>query len=250
MQSSQRNKKNEVEIDIGELLRGLLRKLPLIILATIAVALVAAFYSLVFVTPKYVASSKMYIMPDQDDNRVTISSQLQAGSMMTSDYIEIIKSTSVADEVISRLHLVNMQGASMKSSSLIAKISVTSNSEARILTITVTDSDPYLAAKISNEVFDVSVKRINEVAGSTTVSVVETAEIPTSRSSPILTKNVMIGAVIGFVVSMIIAVISFVTNDSIKSSDDVEKYLGLSILGVIPKSSSLGESAGRFGKTK
>ena len=46
----------------------------------------------------------------------------------------------------------------------------------------------------------------------------------------------LLGLLGGIVVAAAVVIIVFITNDKIRTQDDVEKYLGISVLGVIPDS--------------
>ena len=67
------------------------------------------------------------------------------------------------------------------------------------------------------------------------VNTVEEADLPVSPSSPSVRRDTFLGAVLGAMLAVILIVIRFMLNDTIKDSEDVERYLGLSVLGVIPK---------------
>ena len=242
--------RSEIEINVSELVKTIVSKIPLIILSAVILSLIIALFSFLFITPTYTTTTKMFIMPEQDSNRVTMSSQLQAGSMLSNDYMEIIKSNEVADTVISKLHLVSSNGTAIKSGVLLSKVSTSIASEGRIIAITVTDSDPYLAADIANAVYTAAADQINDVAGATTVSLVDTAEVPSSRTAPNITRSAMIGAIVGAFIAVVIVIITYLINDSINTSDDVERYLSLSTLGIIPRSSHLGGEIARRHKSK
>ena len=52
--------------------------------------------------------------------------------------------------------------------------------------------------------------------------------------SPSLPKNTAVGILAGILLVGVYLVIQFIRNDNIKTQEDVEKYLGLSTLAVIP----------------
>lgn len=68
------------------------------------------------------------------------------------------------------------------------------------------------------------------------VNVVDSANIPSEKASPSLAKNGVIGGLLGVIIAMAIVIIIYLTNDTIKVEEDVERYLGLSVLGSIPYS--------------
>ena len=66
------------------------------------------------------------------------------------------------------------------------------------------------------------------------VNVVDSANLPTAPVSPSITKWTFMGIVIGIIASIIIIIVKYLLDDTIKSSEDIEKYLGISTLALIP----------------
>ena len=82
------------------------------------------------------------------------------------------------------------------------------------------------------------------------VNVFEEANIPEKPSSPNCLKNAIIAFVLGMVLAIAIVVVRFVMNDTINTSEDIEKYLGISTLALIPLSEDLDDSAEAAAKRK
>lgn len=66
------------------------------------------------------------------------------------------------------------------------------------------------------------------------VNVVETANLPMEKAGPGILKWTLIGGLIGAFMVMAVVLVFYFLDDTIKTSDDVEKYLGLSTLALIP----------------
>lgn len=88
-------------------------------------------------------------------------------------------------------------------------------------------------------------KHIQQVMDIKAVNVVETANIPDEPSSPSVPKNGVIGGLLGILLAAAVVLIVYLTNDTVKTPEDVEKYLGLSVLGTIPYSSKMGKKSKR-----
>lgn len=93
---------DEITIDLMDLFQVVFKKLHLVLLAGIIAALVAVLVTKLFMTPVYTSTTKMYVLSKQDANSAVTSSDLQAGSQLTKDYMELIKSRSVMEQVISQ----------------------------------------------------------------------------------------------------------------------------------------------------
>lgn len=220
--------KDEIEIDLQDLFFAFLQRIWMIIVTTGVGAVAAALITTLAITPKYSSSSMIYIMNQTTDLTSMSLSDLQVGSALTNDYMVLVKSRPVLNKVISNLEL------DMTYEQLAGSITTANPTNTRILTITVENTDPYMAKTIVDEVTNVSAKRTAEIMETTEPSIVEEGTVDTRPISPSLKKNVVIGGLLGFVLAAGIVVVGFLMNDSVKTSEDVEKYLGLNTLGVIP----------------
>lgn len=217
----------DIEIDVLELFHVLLNKFWIILLAGIIAGLAFIGGTILFITPQYESTTKMYVLSKQDNNTLT-QQDMQTSLSLTKDYAELIKSRTVTEGVIAQLNL------DLTHEELLKKMAVDSATDTRILSITVTDADPYEACKIANAIRDVAANYIKNVMDIDAVNVVETANIPDQKASPSITKNGIIGGFLGVLLSVVIILIAYISNDTVKTQEDVEKYLGLSVLGTIP----------------
>ena len=220
---------DEIEIDVSEIFHVLLNMIWVILLAGIIAALAVIAGTLLFITPQYESTTKMYVLSKQDSNTLT-SQDMQTSLSLTKDYAELIKSRTVTEGVITQLNL------DMTHEQLLKKMSVDSATDTRILSISVRDEDPYEACEIANAIRDVAANHIKNVMDIDAVNVVETANIPEQKVSPSVAKNGVIGGVFGAAVAIAIVLITYISNDTIKTQEDVERYLKLSTLGTIPLS--------------
>lgn len=218
---------NEIEIDLYELYHVLLSKLWLIIAVGMFTGLIAMGISKFVKTPTYESTTKIYILNKQDGNTVTYS-DVQLGSQLTKDYKEMINSRYVLEEVIQK------QGLKMDYNQLIDMVEVTTPSDTRVLWITVKDTDQVRAMNIANCIRESAAAHIENVMDIEAVNVVETANMPMYKSGPSVMKWSLAGGIFGVLLVSIIAIAQYLLDDTIKSSEDVERYLGLSTLALIP----------------
>ena len=117
---------------------------------------------------------------------------------------------------------------------LVGKVSVSNTKETRIISISVEDANPERARIIADAIRDVAAIQIQSVMDIEAVNVVDVANLPTSPSKPSKKKFTLIGFAIGVVIMAGILTLRFYFDDSIKTSEDVEKYLGMTTLAMIP----------------
>lgn len=217
---------DEIQIDLRELLYALRKKIWLIILAAVIGGGVAGAYSKFIITPQYTSTSMVYVL--SKETTLTSLADLQIGSQLTQDYKIIITSRPVLNEIIAELGL-NVTYPELKQ-----KIQIGNPQDTRILTIQVQDPDPYRAKTLTDKVAYTSAEYIGEIMEMTPPKIIEDGEIPISKTSPSTKRNAVLGAIVGMVLVCGIVVLRVILNDSIKTEDDVERYLNLSTLAVIP----------------
>lgn len=228
-QNDRDNRDDVIEIDLVELLGVILHNLWIIIVSGVIVAAVALLVSYFIITPKYESVTKIYVISKTNADTMTYS-DLQAGSTLTKDYKELVKSRPVLEEVLAET------GIDVELKNLEEQITVEVPTDTRIVSITVEDKDPYEARIIADSVRIAASKHIREVMDTEAVNVVEEASLPIEKSSPSILKNTAIGYAVGLFLAIAIVIINYIMDDTIKTPDDVEKFLGVSVLGSIPYS--------------
>lgn len=218
----------ELTIDLGELMMVLWSKIHIILLSTILLALAAFVGTKLFVTPQYTSETKMYVLSKQDGSASATYNDLMAGSQLTKDYMELVKSRPVLEQTIAVLNL------DISTDALANMINVSNQTDTRIITIQVTSTNPKEAKEIADAVRESVGIQITKITDADAVNTVEDGKLPTSPSSPNLMKNMAIGGILGFILAVGVLTLIYILDDTIKNPDDVENYLGLNVLTSIP----------------
>lgn len=220
--------REDIEIDLKEILRVLLSKLWLIILLGVLFGAGMLIYSKYVVDPVYSSTTKVYVLNRQNTNANVNYSDLQTGAQLTKDYMELVKSRTILSQVLSELDL------DMTVEALSGMITVSSPEDTRVVQLTVNSTDVYLAQRIANTLRDVSAVHIREIMNLEAINTVEEANLPSVPSSPNILRNTMFGVMAGMVLAMAIVIVMYLLDDSIRTPEDVERYLGVSVLASIP----------------
>ncbi len=223
-----RNRSDIIEINLGELFGVLLGRAFLIISAGVFFALAGLFVSKFVLHPMYDSTTKIYILNKEENQTVTYS-DVQISTQLTQDYAELIKSRYVLEEVIQRLNLVDTDYEDLSH-----VLKVDTPSDTRIVAITVRDEDPLMAMQIANCIREVASEHITNVMDIDAINVAETANVPTEKSSPSVLRWTLMAGFLGAVAIAFFAILEYILDDTIKSNDDVERYLGLSTLALVP----------------
>ena len=217
---------DEMEIDLIEILYALKKRALIILAALLAGALIAGVYTKLMITPLYSATSTVLVI--SKETTLTSIADLQFGSQLTKDYSMLITSRSVLEEVLDNL------GLDMGYGTLKGNVSINNPDETRILQITVTNPDPQLAKELADELAAVSSEYIGDKMEVVPPKIIEKAEVPAAQSSPSMSRNVMLGALAGLALAAGVVILMTVMNDSIRSEDDIERYLNIPTLASIP----------------
>ena len=206
---------NEIEIDLMELLYLLRSKLAALIIAAVVCAVAGFTYTEFVVQPLYSSTSQLYILTKSTS--LTSLADIQVGTSLTQDYLELIKSRPVVEEVIENLKL------DCTYEDMLELLAVDNPRTTRILKITIASEQPKTAKAIADEFANVSKQRISQIMCTDEPSVVaygyasdEPVNVPTA-------KNTVIGGLLGVLLAAAVIIVLYLLNDTIQSSEDVEK---------------------------
>lgn len=221
---------NEKVVTLKDIWAVFLQRLWIMIL--VAVLSVAAVYVVnkVAIAPEYESTATLYILRQENEEASTSDFSLALNVVNDCDYL--LKSHSVLDEVIDSLGL-NMEYAELYNS-----ISTYNPDGTRILEVTVTAATPEEAKRIVDRVCQVGPEKITEAMGFQQVNLYEYGKINTVPSNAVGLGGYILVAMIAAVATYAICLFAFLLDDRIRSAEDIEQQLGLSILGEIPDADS------------
>lgn len=217
---------DEIEIDLKEIFYLLLSHWKSIFLAMLIGAAIFGAYHTFLLKPSYQADASIYIT--STDSMISFS-DLQLSAALTDDYANIIKSRTVLNRVIDELDL------NLNYKQLGALISVDNPDSTHIVDIKVTCDDPELSRNITNALMNISVDQIYQVIGSGEPTVIDYAMAEAVQDvTPGLKKYLMIGALLGALIVCAIVVLRMLTDTTLKTVDDIDRYLHLPVLAAVP----------------
>lgn len=222
----------EITIDLKKIFYMMKGKIVYILLATVLLGAVAGCFTHFFIDPVYSATVKMYVYSNPD--RVTTSSsisnnEIDASKELIGTYIDILESDTVMNLVIADLNLNTNPDV------LRAMVKPTASENSQIFRVTVNSTDPKLAAKVANSIAKVAPEEIVRIVKAGGVEIVDKATAPKKPSSPNIKKNIVIGAVIGLLVSFIGFFVYELFDSTITKASDLEREFDIPVLGTIPR---------------
>lgn len=220
---------DEIEIDLSRLFKEIRKKLKFIILLGIIGAIVAFIFTVFFVDKKYASSSDIYPKTNTTDTGTLDYNALNANSKMVNNYIAIIQGDSVLDEVTKELKLEDRESDFVKNA-----ITVTNETNTEIIKITATTEDPELSRDIVAETVNQFITYVKDKIDVKNIMVLNQAKVQETPVSPNVKLNIVIGALLGIMISGGIVIIRFLLDKRLHTKEDVESYLEIPVLAEIP----------------
>lgn len=217
----------EQELELIELWQIVSKRWKMIILVTLLAALICAAVSLFLIKPQYVASSTLMVMKPVEAELI-LYQDIQVSRQLADTYQVVVHSRRVLDKVTRSLNLPYTHEQMQE------KVKVSSVQDTEIITIDVTDTDPYLAARMSNLIAQTFMQEITEIMNIDNVSLIDEAAVPDNPVSPRVGLNIAVAMVLGFMVAVGLALLQHYLDQTLKTTEEVDNLLGLTVLGTIP----------------
>lgn len=220
----------EETISLKELLETLKKRLLLIVSITVIAAIISGVVSYYFLTPIYQASAQFLVNQKKNEQSLyNNSNEIQTNLQLINTYNALITSKRILNIVSEELDL------DYTYEQLKGKITVGSEKDSQLVNLSVQDPDAKLAAQIANKTVEVFKKEIANNMNVDNVRIWAKADV-SENPAPIKPRpllNVAIAIVVGLMAGVGLAFLLEYFNNTIKNEQDVDKILGLPILGVI-----------------
>lgn len=208
------------EISLREIVSIFKKHMRLMIILPLGLMIASGIISFIGYEKEYKTHTTLMISRSEEPVEVLVPT-----------YSEMIKTSVVADEVMAELNL------SLSHEQFRNKVDVSHVSDTELIQIVATDTNPELAADIANHTAEVFRESIVDILNlrNVRVRVIDEAQVPTSPINSISPVNVAIAGVLGFMIAVFIGFVREYFDNTIKTPEDVEKHLGVPVLGMIPK---------------
>ena len=196
--------------------------------ALVALSIGAALIFIVF-EPVYEAGTTLMVNRTQSrDEKYLTYKDMMLNQELANTYRRIAKSRAVLEKTMGALNI------RMDVEEFAKSISVTILEDTEIVEIKVRNGNARMSAVIANKLADSFMGEISSIMKMENINVIDSAEVP---QEPIKPRKKLIAAAAGFLGMAIGLVVAFINDyfyKKIKTSQDVEKELGIRVIGVIP----------------
>lgn len=215
------------EIDLKTVFNVLKRHALIIVVVSLLALIVSFLYTSLFVDKMYTADILLIFNSETFQSSAAQStSKTEASRKMAETYMIVLKNKATLQKVADEL------GVSRGTVS--SAISISQQNSTEILKISATTTDPVLSANICNTIAGISGDIVQEVTVGGSVKAIGEAEVPHSPSSPSVTRNAIIGFLVGFICSCAVIVVKELLDNTVNVEDDVASIVGVAVIGEVP----------------
>ncbi len=210
-------------LELFDLLRKHVR---LVLLLPLGLAVLVGIAT-AFMPDKYTATTDMYVLvKSSNETGVASSGDLSASQMLTNDVTTLIKSDRVEADAAESVGFEDFDAFD---------IDVTSSTTTRVISLSVTGTDPKAAAKIANALVDSVSSTAQAVMDVQSINQIDSATAPEQPSGPNRPLYIAVGAVAGLFLAVAIVVLADTLNTRVRKGSDVEELIGVPVIGHFPE---------------
>ncbi len=220
-------RKKEIEIDLLPVFKAIWSKLWLILLVGVLVAGMAFAATKIFIKPTYRSSFTAYVNNQHKSDNLTFQ-DINAGKQLVDTYVNVIRSNKILTAAAESV------GLDIPVSTLKKIVTASVQDETEVIAIYVEHQDPETAYILANAIANTAPAYMSEIVVGSSMKIIDYPMYSDKRYKPNYFKYSIIGFLLGAVLVLIKVIVSTLTDDKVKSVQDVEDRFSLPILGVIP----------------
>lgn len=214
------------ELDIKDIYNIIKKRIWWIVSLVIVACATTAVISYVYIQPIYEASTKLIVnrsVQSLGEQQLSLN-DINFNIRLIDTYKEIIKTPAIMDKVAAEHPEFNLTVEQ-----LISKVNVRTVNNSQVMTLSVTDPSYRKATQVVNAISEVFVREIPLIMSVDNISILSKAN--GQRDPSPVKPNPLLNIAISFVLALMIGVgVAFLIeylDDTIKTEDDINTYLGL-----------------------
>ena len=216
-------------MELKEYLIIIQKRLWIIVTITLVFSIISGLISFYVLDEVYQSDTSIFVGKSNNmQNDQMVYNDILIGNQLVKDYRELVKSRLITNIVIKRLNLP------LNAKQLSRKLNVSLKNDTRFIEITAQDTDPVMAQKIANEIASVFKEKAVELIDVENVQIIDVAKIPGGPVEPRPFFNMAIAGILGIMLGIGLVFLVEYLDNTIKTPDDIERYIGLPVLGIIP----------------
>ena len=228
----------ENTISLQEIAYALKKRWKLIVLIALGTTLISALLSFFVIKPQYEATTKLFIGKQESSKEVANydNNDIMMYQKLMKTYAELVKTSDLVTTALKEANLSYNQGEIKE---ILNNLTANPSADTQILDLTFKGGNPREVLEITNAITDEFIKESSELIPNGNVQVIQKAQLPEKPVSPNKKLNILIGLVLGLIIGVGLSLLLEYLDNTFKSREDLEKTLGLPIIGTIPEYDNL-----------
>lgn len=218
----------EQVISLGEILEVLKKRWKMILIITLLATLVSGLVSFFLISPKYEASTKLFIGKEAGAEKGYDQSEIAMYQKLMKTYSEAIKTRDLVGRAIKSAN------SNLTEDEVLEKLTVVTVADTQILQIKIDDKDPNMAATMVEAITNEFVTTSKVLVPNGNIKVIESVKVPETPVSPNKKMNIAIAFLLGLMVSVGISFLLEFLDNTYKNREQLEKELEIPVIGTIP----------------
>ena len=223
------NEMEEQVISLSEIFEAIRKRWIMIVAITLTATIISGVLSFFVIDPVYETSTKVFIGKEENDDAAYNSGDIQMYQQLLQTYAQAIQTKDLVNRAISGLSYDELEA-----SGVVNSLTVTPISSTQILEIKYQSKNPEEAKDVLKSVTDEFIVTAKELVPNGNVRVIEEVELPQNPVSPNKKMNIAIAFLVGLMVSVGLVFLLEYLDNTYKNKDQLEKDLGIPVLGAIP----------------
>lgn len=218
------------KIELRDYIEILYRRKRSILAVTLVAFVASSILSFFVLKPVYEASTLLMVKrpATQQDEAYYEYDDIIINQKLVNTYEKIILSKTVLRKVMSNLN-VNMGVGEFRK-----LVSVNLLEQTEMMEIVVDNGSPQQAANIANNISLVFAQEVSRIMGIENINVIDAAEVPLNPAKPNRALIILFATFMGLLGGIFMVLLRDYLDNTIKTSNDVEKHLGIQVIGVVP----------------
>jgi len=218
----------EQVISLGEILEVLKKRWKMILIITLLATLVSGLVSFFLISPKYEASTKLFIGKEAGAEKGYDQSEIAMYQKLMKTYSEAIKTRDLVGRAIKSAN------SNLTEDEVLEKLTVVTVADTQILQIKIDDKDPNMAATMVQSITNEFVTTSKVLVPNGNIKVIESVKVPETPVSPNKKMNIAIAFLLGLMVSVGVSFLLEFLDNTYKNREQLEKELEIPVIGTIP----------------
>ena len=218
----------EEVINLGEILEALKKRWKIILIITLASTLLSGLVSFFLISPKYEASTKLFIGKEEGADQGYNQNDVSMYQKLMKTYSEAIKTRDLVGRAIKTTN------SNLTEDEVLGKLKVVAVADTQILEIKFEDDDPKEAANMVQAITEEFITTSKALVPNGNIRIIESVKVPEVPVSPNKKMNIGLAFLLGLMVSVGLSLLLEFLDNTYKNKEQLEKELGIPVVGAIP----------------